>query len=64
MTERRALGAGPRPTTPPDQPTGGRRARLASEAAETPRTPAQTPAAALRPTGRRQLGTGTDATPH
>ncbi|MFB7058977.1 hypothetical protein ACFCXT_38370 [Streptomyces vinaceus] len=62
MTERRALGAGPRPATPPDQPTGGRRTRLAAEAADAPRTPAQAPAAALRPTGRRQLGT--DTAPH
>ncbi|MFI1152545.1 hypothetical protein [Streptomyces sp. NPDC020817] len=60
MTERRALSAGPRPTTPLDQPAGGRRARLAAEAAEAPRTPADAPAAVLRPPGRRQLGTGTD----
>ncbi|MER7122264.1 hypothetical protein ACFQL8_37385 [Streptomyces goshikiensis] len=60
MTERRALGAGPRPTTPAVQPEGSRRTRLAAETAEAPRTPAEAPPAVLRPSGRRQLGTGTD----
>ncbi|MFB7058974.1 hypothetical protein ACFCXT_38355 [Streptomyces vinaceus] len=61
MTERRTLDAGARPTTPFAPPDAARRARLAAEAAEAPRTPAQAPAAALRPSGRRQLGTCTAA---
>ncbi|MEU3774340.1 hypothetical protein AB0F11_14275 [Streptomyces sp. NPDC032472] len=61
MTERRALGTGPRPTTPPAQPTTGRRARLAAEPVEAPRAAAEAPAEPPRSPGRRRLGTGTDA---
>ncbi|MFE5772686.1 hypothetical protein ACFQ7O_30485 [Streptomyces sp. NPDC056485] len=60
MTERRALGAGPRPATPLDQSADSRRARLAAEPTEAPRTPADALAAVLRPSGRRRLGTGTE----
>lgn len=63
MTERRALGTGPRPATPPVQPVVGRRARLAAELAETPSTAAEGPAVPLSP-GRRRLGTGTDTGTH
>ncbi|MEU3778909.1 hypothetical protein AB0F11_38045 [Streptomyces sp. NPDC032472] len=61
MTERRALGTGPRPATPPEQPTAGRRARLAAEPAEAPQAAAEGPEAAPRSPGRRQLGTGPGA---
>ncbi|MEU2393445.1 hypothetical protein [Streptomyces sp. NPDC007369] len=61
MTERRALGTGPRPATPPTQPTTGRRSRLAAEAAEAPCPADEAPATAPRSPGRRWLGTGTDA---
>ncbi|MFE2326666.1 hypothetical protein ACFXD5_22515 [Streptomyces sp. NPDC059385] len=64
MNERRALGTGPRPATPPALHTVGRRARLAAELAEAPHAPAEQPAAAPRSPGRRQLGTGTDTAPH
>ncbi|MFF4013287.1 hypothetical protein [Streptomyces sp. NPDC001717] len=57
MTERRPLGTGPRPATPPAQPTAGRRARLAAEPAELVEASASAP----RSRGRRTLGTGTDA---
>ncbi|MER7514262.1 hypothetical protein ABTX82_39000 [Streptomyces lavendulae] len=61
MTERRALGTGPRPATPPAQPTAGRRACLAAEPAEAPQAGGEEPAAAPRSPGRRRLGTGPDA---
>ncbi|MEU8438823.1 hypothetical protein AB0F18_39295 [Streptomyces sp. NPDC029216] len=64
MIERRALGTGPRPATPPAQPTAGRRARLAAEPAEAPQTAAEGPEGAPRSPGRRQLGTGPDAAAH
>ncbi|MGW6971851.1 hypothetical protein ACWGAU_09575, partial [Streptomyces sp. NPDC054952] len=60
MNERRQLGSGPRPTTPPTPPTATRRARLATEGTQTP-PPAEThtgehtePAS-----GQRTLGPGT-----
>ncbi|WP_371681588.1 hypothetical protein [Streptomyces sp. NBC_01276] len=34
MIERRPLGTGPRPATPPAQPSAARRARLAAEGPE------------------------------
>ncbi|MFJ7264982.1 hypothetical protein ACIQV2_33055 [Streptomyces globosus] len=60
MSERRALGTGPRPSTP--QPEAGRRARLAAELADTEarRTDAAEPSRATCYPGRRQLGTGPD----
>ncbi|MEU8844020.1 hypothetical protein AB0D97_33735 [Streptomyces roseus] len=62
MIERRVLGNGPRPPTPPAQPTASHRARLAVEPAEEPHAPAEEAATAPRsPGGRRQLGPGTDA---
>ncbi|GGU29955.1 hypothetical protein [Streptomyces violascens] len=61
MTKHRALGTGPRPATPPAQPTATHRARLAAEPAETPHTAAEGPALAPRSPSRRQLGTGPEA---
>ncbi|MCX5078638.1 hypothetical protein OHA84_36945 [Streptomyces sp. NBC_00513] len=63
MNERRQLGSGPRPATPPAPPTAGRRARLAAEGTPTP--PPTEAAAGERPEqqpGRRALrpGTSTD----
>ncbi|MFI5672591.1 hypothetical protein [Streptomyces sp. NPDC051704] len=49
MTERRVLRA------------GSRRARLAAEAGDAPCAPAEEPTVIRRPSGRRQLGTGTTA---
>ncbi|MEF2529430.1 MULTISPECIES: hypothetical protein [Streptomyces] len=60
MIERRPLGTGPRPATPP-APPAARRARLASELAE---PTAQDPDAPARPataSGRRPLGSGAEA---
>ncbi|MFJ2821937.1 hypothetical protein ACIO7M_12575 [Streptomyces toxytricini] len=65
MTERRALGTGPRPVSSPEPPAGGRRGRLAAELADAaaPRAAAEpTEAAALLSPGRRRLGTGTETT--
>lgn len=65
MTERRALGAGPHPST--SQPAAGRRTRLAVEPAdaETRRTDAAEPSEAPpRSPGRRRLGTGHGPTRH
>ncbi|MFI9065578.1 hypothetical protein ACIGQE_27515 [Streptomyces sp. NPDC053429] len=64
MIERRALGTGPRPATPPAQPTAGHRARLAAEPTEAPQAGAEWSAAAPRSPGRRRLGTGPDAATH
>ncbi|MFD7561007.1 hypothetical protein ACFV9E_41805 [Streptomyces sp. NPDC059835] len=64
MTERRTLGTGPRPATPPAQPTADRRARLAAEPAEAPHSAADKLAAMPRSPGRRRLGTGTNTAPH
>ncbi|MGW6832312.1 hypothetical protein ACWGCI_02745 [Streptomyces sp. NPDC054949] len=36
MNERRQLGSGPRPATPPTPPTAARRAQLAAESNQTP----------------------------
>ncbi|MEU8501504.1 hypothetical protein AB0C86_32980 [Streptomyces lavendulae] len=36
MTERRPLGTGPRPASPPAQPPAARRVRLAAEGPEAP----------------------------
>ncbi|MET9323675.1 hypothetical protein ABZX75_26350 [Streptomyces sp. NPDC003038] len=62
MIERRPLGTGPRPATPPPQPSAAHRARLAAEG------PATTPSAEEltgRPpgaaSGRRTLGSGNPA---
>ncbi|MGX1887138.1 hypothetical protein [Streptomyces sp. NPDC055287] len=64
MNERRVLGTGPRPATPPAQPTAGSRARLAAEPAEAPQAGAEGAAAAPRSPGRRRLGTGPEAGAH
>ncbi|MFJ9648905.1 hypothetical protein [Streptomyces sp. NPDC101206] len=61
MTERRALGTGPHPST--SQPAADRRDRLAVEPAdaERRRTDAAEPSEAPpRSPGRRRLGTGPD----
>ncbi|MCX4547240.1 hypothetical protein [Streptomyces sp. NBC_01565] len=62
MIERRPLGTGPRPATPP-APPAARRARLAAEA----EPPAEDPGAPERPApapGRRRLGPGAEADGH
>ncbi|MEV6735216.1 MULTISPECIES: hypothetical protein [unclassified Streptomyces] len=59
MIERRPLGTGPRPATPPAPPAA--RARLAAELAE---PSAEDPSAPARPapgSGRRRLGPGAEA---
>ncbi|MFE3556919.1 hypothetical protein ACFXKW_18920 [Streptomyces sp. NPDC059193] len=60
MIERRPLGTGPRPATPPAQPSAARRTRLAAEGAAEAlafqEPAAEYPAAG----GRRPLGPGTD----
>ncbi|MFD8633727.1 hypothetical protein [Streptomyces sp. NPDC059533] len=64
MTERRTLGTGPRPATPPAQPTTPRRARLAAEPTQAPHATVSELTAAHRSPGRRRLGTGTDTAAH
>ncbi|WP_329438710.1 hypothetical protein OG906_34405 [Streptomyces sp. NBC_01426] len=60
MNERRQLGSGPRPATPPAPPTAARRARLAAEATPTPPpTEAKAGERPEQPHGRRTLGPST-----
>ncbi|MGW6976464.1 hypothetical protein [Streptomyces sp. NPDC054952] len=60
MNERRRLGSGPRPATPPTPPTAARRARLAAEGTQTPPPAEATDDEHPESTsGRRALGPGT-----
>lgn len=60
MIERRVLGTGPYPATPPASPTATRRGRLAAELAEDSRMVPEEPAVP-RSSGRRSLGPGADS---
>ncbi|MEV7442917.1 hypothetical protein AB0O22_17475 [Streptomyces sp. NPDC091204] len=63
MIERRLLGTGPSPATPPPQPSASRRARLAAEGTTTAPPAQERPAQGLNSEqspveGRRPLGPG------
>ncbi|MFD7098314.1 hypothetical protein [Streptomyces xanthophaeus] len=60
MIERRPLGTGPRPATPPASPAADR-ARLTAELAEPTTEEAGTSAWPSSASGRRRLGPGAEA---
>lgn len=60
MIERRPLGTGPRPATPPAQPSAARRTRLAAEGAAAALPAHESAAECPASGGRRLLGPGTD----
>ncbi|MER5775537.1 hypothetical protein ABT144_14840 [Streptomyces sp. NPDC002039] len=63
MNERRQLGSGPRPATPPTPPIAARRARLAAEGTQTPPpAEAHTGKRSEPASDRRTLGPGTTTT--